>query len=331
MKFLDDLLSRAKILNKKIALCEVEDERVVSAADYLSSKGICKVVLTGNEEKIRKQFPNLKLKDVEFWDVNKYAKTEDYINLLYELRKAKGATIEWARNAVNTDMLTFAALGLKSGDLDGIVAGAVLSSAAVSRVAFQIIKAKPGLNSVSSCFVMVPPEGFKGTKEKAIIFSDCGVIPYPTKEQLVDIAFAAKDSAEKIIQTNPRIVMLSFSTKGSAKHPAVELVQEAFAMAKAKDENLVIDGEMQFDAAFVESVGKQKAPNSKVAGHANVFIFPNLDAGNIGYKIAQRLGNFTALGPIMQGLDKPINDLSRGCNMMDIVYVAAITCLQSQE
>lgn len=331
MKFLDDLLSRAKILNKKVALCEVEDERVVNAADYLSSKGICKVVLTGNEEKIRKQFPNLKLKDVEFWDVNKYAKTEDYINLLYELRKAKGATIEWARNAVNMDMLTFAALGLKSGDLDGIVAGAVLSSAAVSRVAFQIIKAKPGLNSVSSCFVMVPPEGFKGTKEKAIIFSDCGVIPYPTKEQLVDIAFAAKDSAEKIIQTNPRIAMLSFSTKGSAKHPAVELVQEAFAMAKAKDENLVIDGEMQFDAAFVESVGKQKAPNSKVAGHANVFIFPNLDAGNIGYKIAQRLGNFTALGPIMQGLDKPINDLSRGCNMMDIVYVAAITCLQSQE
>ena len=331
MKFLDDLLSRAKILNKKIALCEVEDERVVSAAEYLSSKGICKVVLTGNEEEIRKEFPNLKLKDVEFWDVKKYVKTEDYINLLYELRKAKGATIEWARNAVNTDMLTFAALGLKSGDLDGIVAGAVLSSAAVSRVAFQIIKAKPGLNSVSSCFVMVPPEGFKGTKEKAIIFSDCGVIPYPTKEQLVDIAFAAKDSAEKIIQTNPRIAMLSFSTKGSAKHPAVELVQEAFAMAKAKDENLVIDGEMQFDAAFVESVGKQKAPNSKVAGHANVFIFPNLDAGNIGYKIAQRLGNFTALGPIMQGLDKPINDLSRGCNMMDIVYVAAITCLQSQE
>lgn len=331
MKFLDDLLSRAKVLNKKIALCEVEDERVVSAADYLSSKGICKVVLTGNEEKIRKQFPNLKLKDVEFWDVNKYAKTEDYINLLYELRKAKGATIEWARNTVNTDMLTFAALGLKSSDLDGIVAGAVLSSAAVSRVAFQIIKAKPGLKSVSSCFVMVPPEGFKGTKEKAIIFSDCGVIPYPTKEQLVDIAFAAKDSAEKIIQTNPRIAMLSFSTKGSAKHPAVELVQEAFAMTKAKDENLVIDGEMQFDAAFVESVGKQKAPNSKVAGQANVFIFPNLDAGNIGYKIAQRLGNFTALGPIMQGLDKPINDLSRGCNMMDIVYVAAITCLQSQE
>ena len=331
MKFLDDLLSRAKILNKKIALCEVEDERVVSAADYLSSRSICKVVLTGNEEEIRKEFPNLKLKDVEFWDVKKYVKTEDYINLLYELRKAKGATIEWARNAVNTDMLTFAALGLKSGDLDGIVAGAVLSSAAVSRVAFQIIKAKPGLNSVSSCFVMVPPEGFKGTKEKAIIFSDCGVIPYPTKEQLVDIVFAAKDSAEKIIQTNPRIAMLSFSTKGSAKHPAVELVQEAFAMAKAKDENLVIDGEMQFDAAFVESVGKQKAPNSKVAGHANVFIFPNLDAGNIGYKIAQRLGNFTALGPIMQGLDKPINDLSRGCNMMDIVYVAAITCLQSQE
>ena len=331
MKFLDDLLSRAKVLNKKIALCEVEDERVVSAADYLSSNGICKVVLTGNEEQIRKQFPSLKLKDVEFWDVSKYVKTEDYINLLYELRKSKGATIEWARNAVYTDMLTFAALALKSGDLDGIVAGAVLSSAAVSRVAFQIIKAKPGLSSVSSCFVMVPPEGFKGTKEKAIIFSDCGVIPYPTKEQLVDIVFAAKDSAEKIIQTSPRIAMLSFSTKGSAKHPAVELVQEAFNMAKGKDADIVIDGEMQFDAAFVESVGKQKAPDSKVAGQANVFVFPNLDAGNIGYKIAQRLGNFIALGPIMQGLDKPINDLSRGCNMMDIVYVAAITCLQSQE
>lgn len=331
MDFLKDILERSKKLNKKIALPETQDERVISAADYLSKNKICKVVLIGNEEEIRLNFAKYKLIGVEFLDPKTSENTGKYIDLLFELRKAKGATIEWARNTVMEDKLSFACLALKSGDVDGVVAGAVLSSAAVSRAAFQIVKAKPGINSVSSCFVMVPPKNSTAVSDDAVIFSDCGVIPYPTKEQLVDIVFAAKESCEKIIRTQPKIAMLSFSTKGSAKHPSVDLVQDAYKAVIEKDPTILVDGELQFDAAIVESVAKQKAKDSKVAGHANVFVFPNLDAGNIGYKIAQRLGNFVALGPLMQGLSKPINDLSRGCNYMDIVYVSAITCLQSQE
>lgn len=331
MNFLKDILERAKTLNKKIALPETDDERVISAAEYLSQNKICNVVLIGSEKEIRSKFYKYKLKNIEFLNPTDSKETEKYINLLYDLRKAKGATIEWARSTVMEDKLSYACLALKSGEVDGVVAGAVLSSATVSRAAFQIVKAKPEINSVSSCFVMVPPKKFDLLSDKAMIFSDCGVIPYPTKDQLVDIVFAAKDSCEKILQAKPKIAMLSFSTKGSAKHPSVDLVKEAYNAVVEKDQNILIDGELQFDAAVVKSVANQKAKDSVVAGEANVFIFPNLDAGNIGYKIAQRFGNFTALGPIMQGLSKPINDLSRGCSSMDIVYVAAITSLQSKE
>ena len=225
----------------------------------------------------------------------------------------------------------YACVALKSGDVDGVVGGAVYSSADVSRAAFQVVKAAPGISSVSSCFVMIPPEeGFKYASAPAYIFADCAVIPYPTEDQLADIVIAANDSAKNIIGIEPKIAMLSFSTKGSANHEAVDKVRNAYNKVKESHPEINVDGEMQFDASLVPSVGKQKAPTSTVAGEANVFVFPNLDAGNIGYKIAQRLGNFMAVGPIMQGLALPVNDLSRGCSAEDIAAVAAITALQAK-
>ena len=220
----------------------------------------------------------------------------------------------------------YACVALKRGDVDGVVGGAVFSSADVSRAAFQVIKAAPGISSVSSCFVMVPPEDFKYKKYPAYIFSDCAVIPYPTSDQLADIVVAAADSAKKICQMDAKIAMLSFSTKGSANHESVEKVREK---VKAEHPEINVDGELQLDASLVDSVAKQKAGDSTVAGQANVLVFPNLDAGNIGYKIAQRFGNCMAIGPIMQGLALPVNDLSRGCVAEDIAAVAAITALQS--
>ena len=225
----------------------------------------------------------------------------------------------------------YACVALKMGDVDGVVGGAVFSSGDVLRAAFQVVKPAPGINSVSSCFVMIPPEeGFKYNTAPAYIFADCAVIPYPTVDQLADIAVAANDSAKNIIGIEPKIAMLSFSTKGSASHEAVDKVRSAYEKVKAEHPEINVDGEMQFDASLVPSVGKQKAPTSTVAGEANVFVFPNLDAGNIGYKIAQRLGNFMAVGPIMQGLALPVNDLSRGCSAEDIAATAAITALQAK-
>ena len=223
----------------------------------------------------------------------------------------------------------YACVALKRGDVDGVVGGAVFSSADVSRAAFQVIKAAPGISSVSSCFVMVPPEDFKYKKYPAYIFSDCAVIPYPTSDQLADIVVAAADSAKKICQMDAKIAMLSFSTKGSANHESVEKVRTAYEKVKAEHPEINVDGELQLDASLVDSVAKQKAGDSTVAGQANVLVFPNLDAGNIGYKIAQRFGNCMAIGPIMQGLALPVNDLSRGCVAEDIAAVAAITALQS--
>ena len=219
--------------------------------------------------------------------------------------------------------------GGEGGDVDGVVGGAVFSSADVSRAAFQVVKAAPGISSVSSCFVMVPPEDFKYKKYPAYIFSDCAVIPYPTSDQLSDIVVAAADSAKKICEMEPKIAMLSFSTKGSAKHEAIDKVREAYEKVRAEHPEIKVDGELQLDASLVDSVAAQKAPGSEVAGQANVLVFPNLDAGNIGYKLAQRFGNCMAIGPIMQGLALPVNDLSRGCVAEDIAAVAAITALQS--
>ena len=307
IQFVEDLMERAKNLGKTIALAEGFDIRAVKAAEMLTQKGVCKVVLIGNEQEIKSQFPEVNLDGVRFDDPRTSDNREQYADTLYELRKAKGMTREQALNVVTDNNMFYACVALKRCDVDGVVGGAVFSSADV----------------------MVPPEDFKYKKYPAYIFSDCAVIPYPTDSQLKDIVVAAADSAKKICHVEPKVAMLSFSTKGSAKHESIDKVQSAYNMVKAEYPDLTVDGELQLDASIVDSVAKQKAGDSPVAGQANVLVFPNLDAGNIGYKLAQRFGNCMAIGPIMQGLALPVNDLSRGCVAEDIAAVAAITALQS--
>ena len=330
-QFLDNLMERAAKVQKTIALAEGFDIRACKAAEILTKQGVCKVILIGDEAEAKAKFPEVDFTGVKFENPATSENKARYAETLYELRKAKGMTLEAAEKIVSTNNMFYACVALKMGDVDGVVGGAVFSSGDVLRAAFQVVKPAPGINSVSSCFVMIPPEeGFKYNTAPAYIFADCAVIPYPTVDQLADIAVAANDSAKNIIGIQPKIAMLSFSTKGSASHEAVDKVRSAYEKVKAEHPEINVDGEMQFDASLVPSVGKQKAPESTVAGEANVFVFPNLDAGNIGYKIAQRLGNFMAVGPIMQGLALPVNDLSRGCSAEDIAATAAITALQAK-
>ena len=330
-QFLDNLMERAAKVQKTIALAEGFDIRACKAAEILTKQGVCKVILIGDENEAKAKFPEVDFTGVKFENPATSENKARYAETLYELRKAKGMTLEAAEKIVSTNNMFYACVALKMGDVDGVVGGAVFSSGDVLRAAFQVVKPAPGINSVSSCFVMIPPEeGFKYNTAPAYIFADCAVIPYPTVDQLADIAVASGDSAKNIIGIEPKIAMLSFSTKGSASHEAVDKVRSAYEKVKAEHPEINVDGEMQFDASLVPSVGKQKAPESTVAGEANVFVFPNLDAGNIGYKIAQRLGNFMAVGPIMQGLALPVNDLSRGCSAEDIAATAAITALQAK-
>ena len=330
-QFLDNLMERAAKVQKTIALAEGFDIRACKAAEILTKQGVCKVILIGDEAEAKSKFPEVDFTGVKFENPATSENKARYAETLYELRKAKGMTLEAAEKIVSTNNMFYACVALKMGDVDGVVGGAVFSSGDVLRAAFQVVKPAPGINSVSSCFVMIPPEeGFKYNTAPAYIFADCAVIPYPTVDQLADIAVASGDSAKNIIGIEPKIAMLSFSTKGSASHEAVDKVRSAYEKVKAEHPEINVDGEMQFDASLVPSVGKQKAPTSTVAGEANVFVFPNLDAGNIGYKIAQRLGNFMAVGPIMQGLALPVNDLSRGCSAEDIAATAAITALQAK-
>ncbi len=330
-QFLDNLMERAAKVQKTIALAEGFDIRACKAAEILTKQGVCKVILIGDENESKAKFPEVDFTGVKFENPATSENKARYAETLYELRKAKGMTLEAAEKIVSTNNMFYACVALKMGDVDGVVGGAVFSSGDVLRAAFQVVKPAPGINSVSSCFVMIPPEeGFKYNTAPAYIFADCAVIPYPTVDQLADIAVASGDSAKNIIGIQPKIAMLSFSTKGSASHEAVDKVRSAYEKVKAEHPEINVDGEMQFDASRVPSVGKQKAPESTVAGEANVFVFPNLDAGNIGYKIAQRLGNFMAVGPIMQGLALPVNDLSRGCSAEDIAATAAITALQAK-
>ena len=326
----DTIKKKAAARHKKIVLCEGEDPRVVEAAADCIEEGIASIVLLGNAEEIRAKNPGVNLAGVEIIDPVTSPKLGEYAQLLYELRKSKGMTEEQAREQAK-DSTFFGALMLKSGDVDGLVSGACHSTANTLRPGLQIIKTAPGVSSVSSFNLMVAPVGGnKYCEDDMLIFADCGLNPTYTAEGLADCALATAKSAREIAGLEPRVAMLSFSTMGSAKHDLVANVQEATRIAKEKAPDLALDGELQFDAALVPEVAALKAPKSKVAGHANVLIFPDLQAGNIGYKIAERLGGFQAIGPICQGFAKPLNDLSRGCKSADIVCAVAITALQAE-
>ena len=322
-----DIKKKAIALNKKIVLCEGEDSRVVKAAAECVRDRIARIVLLGNAEEIKGRNPDVNLEGIEIIEPATSDKLETYAKLLYELRKAKGMTEEQALEQAK-DSTFFGALMLKNGDVDGLVSGACHSTANTLRPGLQIIKTAPGVSSVSSFNLMVGTNRY--CEDNMLVFADCGLNPTYTAEGLADCAIATAKSAREIAGLNPRVAMLSFSTKGSAKHDNVTLVQEATRIAKEKAPDLLLDGELQFDAALVPEVAALKAPGSPVAGHANVLIFPDLQAGNIGYKIAERLGGFQAIGPICQGFAKPLNDLSRGCKAQDIVCAVAITALQAK-
>lgn len=330
MNVLEQIKRKAALLDKTIVLCEGEDSRVVNAAAMATSEGIAKIVLLGNPNDIKRANPDVDLTGVQIVDPINSDKLPQYNAKLCELRASKGMTAEQAAELLK-DGTYFGAMMLKMGDVDGLVSGACHSTANTLRPGLQIIKTAPGCSAVSSFNLMIcPPQGNQYCPDGLVVFADCGLNPAYTADGLADCAIATANSAKAIAGIDPKVAMLSFSSKGSAKHDNVTLVAEATRIAKEKAPQLKLDGELQFDAAIVPSVGEMKAKDSPVAGHANVFIFPDLQAGNIGYKIAERLGGFMAVGPICQGFAKPLNDLSRGCKAEDIVGAIAITVLQTQ-
>ncbi len=330
MNILEQIKVKAAALHKTIVLCEGEDSRVVKAAQDATKEGIAKIVLLGDIDQITAANPDIDLAGVEVINPLTSDKLPAYNAKLCELRASKGMTPEQAAELLK-DGTYFGAMMLKMGDVDGLVSGACHSTANTLRPGLQIVKTAPGYSAVSSFNLMIcPPQGNQYCPDGLVVFADCGLNPTYTAEGLADCAIATARSAAAICGIDPKVAMLSFSSKGSAKHDNVTLVQQATAIAKEKAPDIKLDGELQFDAAIVPSVGEMKAKGSQVAGHANVFIFPDLQAGNIGYKIAERLGGFMAVGPICQGFAKPLNDLSRGCKSDDIVAAVAITALQTQ-
>ncbi|MBO4479980.1 MAG: phosphate acetyltransferase [Clostridia bacterium] len=325
---MDEIKAKAAKLNKHIVLAEGEEERIIRAAEIISAKKIARLTLIGNPDVIKAKCPDAKLDGVTIVDPATSPKTKEYAALLFELRKAKGMTLEQAEKLA-LDCSYFSVLMIKAGDADGMVSGAVHSTGDTLRPALQIIKTAPGISTVSSCFIMCLPEGSKYGEKDVMVYGDCAVNIDPNEDQLADIAISTAESAVKIAGITPRVAMLSFSTKGSAKHDTVTKVQNATAKAHEKAPDLALDGELQLDAALVPTVAALKAPGSTVAGKANVLIFPDLEAGNIGYKLTQRLGGAEAIGPICQGLAAPVNDLSRGCVAEDVVGVVAVTAVQA--
>ena len=328
MAIIDKIKAKAKADIKHIVLPEGEEIRNVQAAVMIRDQGLAKLTLLGNPAKVKEVAAGADLTGIDIIDPADSDKAPLYAATLYDLRKAKGMTEEEAAKKV-ADPMYYGIMMVKLGDADGLVSGAIHSTGDMLRPALQVIKSKPGMKTVSSCFLMECPDKSFGDNG-VMIFSDCGVNIDPDAEQLANIALGAADSARSLAGMEPRVAMLSFSTKGSAKHDDVTKVQEATRIAHEMAPELLLDGELQLDAALVEKVGQLKAPGSKVAGHANTLVFPNLDAGNIGYKLVQRLAHAEAYGPILQGIAKPCNDLSRGCSADDIVATVAITAVQAQ-
>ena len=331
MSYIDKIKERARIVQKTIVLPESNDKRTLIAAAKIMEEGIADIIMVGDEEKIMDGagWLEVDLSGIKVINPATTPKLDEYVNLLYETRKAKGMTPEKAREILLSDYLTFGIVMVKANDADGMVAGACHSTAQTLRPALQILKTAPGVKLVSAFFVM--DTQFKNLGENGtFIFADCGLNQDPTAEELAAIADTSARSFKSLVGPKPVIAMLSHSTKGSAKHALVDKVVEATRIAHEEYPGLVLDGELQLDAALVPSVAKSKAPGSSVGGNANVLIFPNLDAGNIGYKLVQRLGGAEAYGPMLQGIAKPVNDLSRGCSWRDIVGVVALTAVQAQ-
>lgn len=331
MKAINQIIDRARARPGRIVLSEGDDPRVLQAALRATREGIAKVILAGNEQAIRSlaDKEGIDLTGIEIVDPATSALTPGFAQELFTLREKKGMTLEKAREAV-LDPLTFANLMVRLEHAEGTVSGAVRTTADVVRTAIQIIGTDSNFKLVSSFFLMMLCEPFH-TLKGGIIFSDCGLVVNPDATELSEIAMAAADSARNLLMEEPRVGMLSFSTSGSARHAAVDKVVEASRLVKAQRPDMAIDEDVQLDAAIVAEIANRKLPTSHVKGKANVLIFPNLEAGNIGYKLAERVGGAVAIGPLLQGLARPANDLSRGCSSEDVFHVIAVTVVQGQK
>ena len=333
MALIESIIARAKTNKQRIVLPESLEERTLTAADKSLADDIADIILIGNPEEINALADKLGLKNIgkaTIIDPATSEKTEVYAQLLFQLRQKKGMTIEKARQQV-LDPLYFGCLIIKSGDADGQISGALSTTGDTLRPALQIIKCAPGITCVSGAMLLITQTPQYG-EEGVLVVGDVAVTPMPDASQLAQIAVCTAQTAKSVAGfADPRVAMLSFSTKGSAKHEVVDKVVEATRLAKELDPALKIDGELQADAALVPSVGQKKAPGSEIAGNANVLVFPCLEVGNIGYKLVQRLGNADAIGPILQGIARPVNDLSRGCSVDDIYKMVAITACQAMD
>ena len=329
MGFIDTIKARAKADKKTIVLPESEYRRTYEAAAQILKEDLANLIIIGSEEAVKKGSEGLDVSKATIVDPEKNEKTQAYVDKLVELRAKKGMTPEKARETILNDYTYYGVMMVKMGDADGLVSGACHSTANTLRPCLQILKTKPGTKLVSAFFLMVVPDCEYGD-DGVFVFGDCGLNQNPNPEELAAIAESSAESYRMLTGNEPRVAMLSHSSKGSAKHADVDKVVEATRIAKEANPDLALDGELQLDAAIVPSVGASKAPDSKVAGKANVLIFPDLDAGNIGYKLVQRLAKAEAYGPMTQGIAAPVNDLSRGCSAEDIVGVVAITAVQCQ-